>query len=88
MPADRNLSATVIAVRRSADGTLAEVNAGSRDGIADGWVLSITDGSRFIGNLRIIETDVNRATGVIELEDAQARGEVKPGMSAIARKGE
>ena len=50
--------------------------------------MAITDGSRFVGNLRIIETDVNRATGVIELEDKQARGEVKPGMSAIARKGE
>ena len=88
VPADRNMTATVIAVRRSADGTLAEINAGTRDGVADGWVLSITDGARFIGNLRIIETDVNRATGVIELEDAQARGEVKPGMNAIARKGE
>ena len=88
VPADRNLSATVIAVRRSSDGSLAEINAGSRDGVGDGWVMAITDGSRFVGNLRIIETDVNRATGVIELEDKQARGEVKPGMSAIARKGE
>jgi hypothetical protein len=88
VPADRDLSSTVIAVRRSSDGTLAEINAGSRDGVKDGWVLAITDGSQFIGNLRIIETDVNRATGVVELEDASARGEVKPGMRAIARKGE
>jgi len=88
VPADRDLSATIIAVRRSSDGTLAEINAGSRDGVKDGWVLAITDGSRFVGNLRIIETDVNRATGVIELEDRAARGEVKPGMRAIARKGE
>lgn len=88
VPADRDLSATVIAVRRSADGTLAEINAGSRDGVKDGWVLAITDGSRFVGNLRVIETDVNRSTGVIELEDRVARGEVKPGMRAIARKGE
>ena len=88
VPADRDLSATVIAVRRSSDGTLAEINAGSRDGVKDGWVLAITDGSRFVGNLRVIETDVNRATGVVELEDRAARGEVKPGMRAIARKGE
>lgn len=88
VPADRDLSSTVIAVRRSADGTLAEINAGSRDGVKDGWVLAITDGSQFIGNIRIIETDVNRSTGVIELEDAAARGEVKPGMRAIARKGD
>jgi hypothetical protein len=88
VPADRDLSSTIIAVRRSADGTLAEINAGSRDGVKDGWVLTITDGSQFIGNLRIIETDVNRATGVVELEDAAARGAVKPGMRAIARKGD
>lgn len=88
VPADRDLSATVIAVRRNSDGTLAEINAGSRDGVKDGWVLTITDGSQFVGNLRIIETDVNRATGVIELEDASARGQVKPGMRAIARKGD
>lgn len=88
VPADRDLSATVINVRRNSDGTLAEINAGSRDGVKDGWVLAITDGSRFIGNLRIIETDVNRATGVVELEDRATRGEVKSGMRAIARKGE
>lgn len=88
VPADRDLSSTIINVRRSADGTLAEINAGSRDGVKDGWVLTITDGSQFIGNLRIIETDVNRATGVVELEDAAARGAVKQGMRAIARKGD
>ncbi|MCH2145326.1 MAG: hypothetical protein MK082_09310 [Phycisphaerales bacterium] len=88
VPADRDLSSTVIAVRRSNDGTLAEINAGTRDGVKDGWVLAITDGSQFIGNLRVIETDVNRATGVVELEDRGARGEIKPGMRAIARKGE
>ncbi len=88
VPADRDLSSTIIAVRRSSDGTLAEINAGSRDGVKDGWVLTITDGSQFIGNLRIIATDVNRATGVVELEDAAARGAVKPGMRAIARKGD
>ncbi len=87
-PADRNLSASVVSVRRSEDSTLAEINAGSRDGVQEGWVLTIADGSRFVGNLRIIEVDVNRATGVIELEDADSRGTVRAGQRAIARKGQ
>ena len=87
-PADRNLSATVIGVRRSDDTVLAEINAGARDGLQEGWVMTIADGSRFVGNLRIIEVDVNRATGVIELEDLDNRGAVRAGMRAIARKGQ
>lgn len=87
-PADRNLSASIVNVRRSEDATLAEINAGSRDGVQEGWVLTVADGSRFVGNLRIIEVDVNRATGVIELEDADARGTVRAGQRAIARKGQ
>lgn len=87
-PADRNLSASIVGVRRSEDATLAEINAGSRDGVQEGWVLTVADGSRFVGNLRIIEVDVNRATGVIELEDADARGTVRAGQRAIARKGQ
>ena len=88
LPADRNLSATVISVRRSEGSTLAEINAGSRDGVQEGWVLTVADGSKFIGNLRIIEVDVNRSTGVIELEDANNRGSVRSGQRAIARKGQ
>ena len=87
-PADRNLSATLISVRRSDDSVLAEINAGSRDGLQEGWVMTVADGSRFVGNLRIIEVDVNRATGVIELEDVDNRGAVRTGMRAIARKGQ
>jgi hypothetical protein len=87
-PADRNLSASIVNVRRSEDSTLAEINAGSRDGVQEGWVLTIADGSRFVGNLRIIEVDVNRATGVIELEDTDSRGAVRAGQRAIARKGQ
>ncbi|MAC20194.1 MAG: hypothetical protein CMJ23_11060 [Phycisphaerae bacterium] len=87
-PADRNLSSTIINVRRSEDSTLAEINAGSRDGIQEGWVLTIADGSRFVGNLRIIEVDINRSTGVIELEDQDSRGAVRSGQRAIARKGQ
>ena len=87
-PADRNLSSTVLNVRRSEDSTLAEINVGSRDGVQEGWVLTIADGSRFIGNLRVIEVDLNRSTGVVELEDQQTRGAVRAGQRAIARKGQ
>ena len=86
--ADRSLSATVIDVKREPDATLAEINAGSRDGVKEGWVMTIADGSNFVGNLRIVQVDVNRAVGVVELEDVDARGEVKSGHRAIARKGE
>jgi hypothetical protein len=86
--ADRSLSATLIDVKREPDAVLAEINAGSRDGVKEGWVMTIADGSNFMGNLRIVQVDVNRAVGVVELEDAESRGEVKPGQRAIARKGE
>jgi hypothetical protein len=86
--ADRSLSATLVDVKREPDATLAEINAGSRDGVKEGWVMTIAEGSNFIGNLRIVQVDVNRAVGVVELEDATGRGEVKSGQRAIARKGE
>jgi hypothetical protein len=86
--ADRNVTATIIDVRRGGESALAEINAGSRDGIKAGWVLTIGEGSTFIGNLRITEVDVNRSVGVIELEDAATRGAVKAGQRAIARAGE
>jgi hypothetical protein len=86
--ADRSLSATIIDVKREPDATLAEINAGSRDGVKEGWVMTIADGSNFVGNLRIVQVDVNRSVGVVELEDAATRGEVKAGHRAIARKGE
>ena len=86
--ATKNLSATVIDVRRDGQQPLAEINAGSRDGIKAGWVLTVGDGATFVANLRITQVDVNRAVGVIELEDVAARGEVKAGQRAIARAGE
>ena len=87
IPADRSLSATIINVRRGADSTMAEINAGSRDGVQAGWVMSIADGGKYIGNLRITTVDVNRAVGVVELEQAD-KGNVRTGLRAIARKGE
>ena len=86
--ATKNLAATIINVRRGNGAPLAEINAGSRDGVKAGWVLAIGEGSTFVGNLRITEVDVNRAVGVIELEDSAARGEVKVGQRAVARAGE
>ena len=87
IPADRSLSATIINVRRGADTTMAEINAGSRDGVQPGWVMSIADGGKYDGNLRITTVDVNRSVGVVELEQA-GKGEVRTGLRAIARKGE
>jgi len=84
---DRNLAAVILNVRRNADATLAEINVGSRDGVREGWLLTISDGGTFIGNLRITRVDVNRSTGVVELEDRQGRGEVKAGQRATARIG-
>jgi len=88
VPADRALSATVIQVRRGTDSTIAEINAGSRDGVQEGWVMTIADGGKFVGNLRITAVDVTRSTGIVELEDAKSRGEVRTGQKAVARKGE
>lgn len=88
VPADRSLTSTIINVRRGPDSVLAEINAGSRDGVQQGWVMTIADGGKFMGNLRITNVDVIRSTGVVELEDAAARGEVRTGHKAVARKGE
>jgi hypothetical protein len=88
VPADRALSATILGVRRGASGTLAEINAGSRDGVQPGWTMTIADGGKFVGNLRITTVDVNRSVGVVELEDAVNRGEVKAGLRVMSRKGE
>lgn len=80
-----DLDATVIGVRRG-EQVLAEINAGSRDGIQEGWDLSISRGDQFIARLRIIKVDINRATGIVELEDLKARGAVQPGDRATSRK--
>jgi FtsZ-binding cell division protein ZapB len=91
-PADRRVTATVSAVHREAEGTvLAEINAGDRDGIREGWVMMVTSpqGDRYIANIRIIEVDVNRSVGVVELEDRVARSPgVQVGQFAVARPGE
>jgi hypothetical protein len=69
VPVTENLNATIIAVRRSSDQVLAEIDAGSRDGVKKGWVMTISNGGEFIARLRIISVDINRATGIVEMED-------------------
>jgi len=84
---DINLDATIISVRRNGDQILAEIDAGTRDGVKQGWTMIISQGGTFIGNLRIISVDINKATGVISHENAQQRGMVQVGHRATARKG-
>ncbi len=81
-----DLDATVVSVRRGSEQTLAEINAGSRDGVREGWVMMIGRSGSFLGNLRIIAVDINHATGVVELEDAVGRGRVEAGDRVYARR--
>ncbi len=81
-----NLDATVVSVRRGSEQTLAEINAGSRDGVREGWVMMIGRDGNFMGNLRIIAVDINHATGVVELEDTSSRGQVEAGDRVYARR--
>lgn len=81
-----DLDATVVSVRRGLEQTYAEINAGSRDGIQEGWVMMIGRAGNFLGNLRIIAVDINHATGVVELEDANGRGQVEAGDRVYARR--
>lgn len=86
VPADRDLQAPILKVLRSSDQVLAEIDAGSRDGIKVGWTFVISNGGQFVGNLRIIEVDVNRSTGVLSLEDRN-RASIQVNDTATARKG-
>ncbi|MGA1401256.1 MAG: hypothetical protein ACO38P_12815, partial [Phycisphaerales bacterium] len=86
--ADRNLRAKVVKVIDDPAGKLASIDAGERDGVQAGWVLTISDGTNYIANLRVIEVDVNRAVGRGELEDPAAGRVVATGQTAIARQGE
>ncbi len=86
--ADRNLRAKVVKVIDDPAGKLASIDAGERDGVQAGWVLTISDGTNYIANLRVIEVDVNRAVGLVELEDPAAGRVVAAGQTAIARQGE
>lgn len=82
-----DLDATVVRVSRGSDQTLAEIDAGSRDGVKEGWVMTIGRSGNYLGNLRIIAVDINNATGVVELEDPDSRGQVATGDRVYARRG-
>ena len=84
---DKDLVARVVNVRRSPEAVYAEIDAGSRDGVREGWVMTISDGDRFIGRLRISTVDPNRSVGTVELEEPSERGPVKAGQRVVARKG-
>ena len=86
--ADRSLTAKILNVQRTGDLTYAEIDAGSRDGVRIGWTMTIGDGSRFIGKLRITSVDMNKSVGVVELEDAASRGPVRVGQRVTSRKGQ
>ena len=86
-PPVRHLRAPGVNVGRGGDQTLAEMHAGSRDGVEEGWIMMVARGGNFLANLRIIAVDINRSTGVIELEDTDSRGEVQPGDRVLARSG-
>jgi uncharacterized protein YhaN len=82
---DRDLDTTIIAVNRSSEQVLAEIDAGSRDGVREGWVMTIGNGATFVASLRITDVDINRAVGVVELEDQTTRGKVMVGNRVYAR---
>ena len=79
---DVSLTATIVKVERSNNRVLAEIDAGQRDGVKKDWIMTIGDGGSFKGNLRIIEVDINRATGEVTLE--QGRNAVQVGHKAVA----
>ena len=85
---DKTLTANVIRVERSSGQVLAEIDAGSKDGVKENWSMTIGSGSKFIANLRIINVDINRATGVVTLEDPKTRGSVQVGQTAHAVAGQ
>ncbi len=86
VPADRDLSSTVLGVSNVNGQTLVEVNAGARDGVKEGWTLVVSDGGTYVADIRIIKVDVNRATGIAKFVNAGQT--ITVGQRAVARRGE
>lgn len=80
---DRDLTASVLNVRRNNNETLVEISAGSRDGVKNGWHMTVFRDGTFIGNLQIIKVDIDSSVGKLSLED-QSRGLAQPGDRALA----
>ncbi|MDP7005697.1 MAG: hypothetical protein QF718_05750 [Phycisphaerales bacterium] len=83
---DRTMSSTVLTVSRSDDDVLVEINAGSRDGVQNGWIMTVGENGTFLGRLQVEKVDINRSIGRVTLENS-SRGLVVPGSSVYAVKG-
>ncbi len=82
----KTLTGTVLQVSRSDSNVLVEINLGSREGVQDGWVMTVGENGTFLGRLLIHDVDINRSVGKITLEDA-SRGEVVVGSKVYSVKG-
>ena len=83
---DRALSSIVLTVSRNNDDVLVEINAGARDGVQEGWIMTVGQDGTFLGRLQVVQVDINRSIGKVTLEDA-THGLVVPGSSVYAVKG-
>ena len=83
---NKTLTGTVLQVSRADENVLIEINVGSRDGVQEGWVMTVGDDGTFLGRLLIHEVDINRSVGRVTLEDA-SRGEVVVGSTVYSVKG-
>jgi hypothetical protein len=81
---DVSVNARVLQVQKSADQTLVEIDAGQKDGVKDGWIMSISDSGKFIATIRIVRVDVNRSTGLVTLSP----GKLAVGQIASSTAGE
>jgi hypothetical protein len=88
-PIDVKVIATVVDVRPNEQGrTLAEIDAGQRDGVKVGWEMILADPQgQYLGKLRIIEVDVNSAVGIAETASGAAISNVTVGSTAHALPG-
>lgn len=83
---DRSLSASVLSVQRNNNQVLAEIDAGSTDGVKVDWAMTIGRQGEFVANVRIINVDINRATGIVTLEERSGK-RVEVGDTAYANAG-
>jgi hypothetical protein len=82
----KTLTGTVLQVSRSDSNVLVEINLGSREGVQNGWVMTVGEDGTFLGRLHIHDVDINRSVGKITLEDS-SRGEVVVGSKVYSVKG-
>ena len=83
---DRALTSTVLTVSRNNNDVLVEINAGSRDGVKKGWIMTVGKDGTFLGRLQVEKVDINRSIGRVTLEDS-SRGLVVPGVTVSAVQG-